>query len=155
MKGLLPVLMMLPVLLLGGFQTNSREYNDRGAFDPMARSLNDKSYGYQIVKDVTGSAPTKLIERFEVRPGDCTAQGGWDDCGADRERSESMQLNRDISIGTTEWYGWQIYVPKEHRDIFPAKVFMGQFFPKGPKPDWMFVNHALLLVQPRPHPFPI
>ena len=97
MKRLVPVLCVLPLLLLGGFETNSREYNDRGAFDPMMRSLNNKSYGYQIVKDVTGSAPTKLIERFEVIAGDCGQQFGNDDCERDRERSELSQKNKILN----------------------------------------------------------
>ena len=106
MKSLVPVLCVLHLLLLGGCQTKSTAYNDRGWFDPMRRSLNNKSYGYQIVEDVTGSAPTKLIERFEVRPGDCAAnRWGWDDCATDRERSELSQKNKDILIGDTEWYG--------------------------------------------------
>ena len=55
------------------------------------RSLPDgaKAYGYQRVP-----APEhpvrygKYPERFEVRPGDCSRRdGGWDDCGNDRERS--------------------------------------------------------------------
>ena len=73
MKRLLEALCVLPLLLLGGCQTTSTQYNDRGWFDPMKRSLNDESYGYQIVENLKGSATTKLIERFEVRPGDCSA----------------------------------------------------------------------------------
>ena len=108
----------------------------------MMRSLNNKSYGYQIVKDVTGLAPTKLIERFEVRPGDCTAQYGYDDCENDRERSELSQKKDSYIInGSTEWYGWYIFVPKGHKFLGPTKVYMGQFHQKGAKPAWMFVNH--------------
>jgi len=142
MKRLLPVLVGFTLLLLlGGCQTTSTQYNDRGWFDPMKRSLNNKSYGYQIVKDVTGSAPTKLIERFEVRPGDCSANiGGWDDCATDRERSEISQENKDIFIGNTEWYGWHLFVPKEHKDIWPTAVYMGQFHQVHAKPAWMFYN---------------
>ena len=147
MKSLVPVLCVLPLLLLGGCRTNSTAYNDRGWFDPMMRSLNHKSYGYQIVEDVTGSAPTKFIERFEVRPGDCAANpGGWDDCTTDRERSELSQKNKDILIGDTEWYGWYLFVPKGHQDIYPANLYMGQFHqwkarPAKARPAWMFQNY--------------
>ena len=143
MRRLLPFLCVLPLLLLGGCQRTSTEYNDRGWFDPMVRSLNNKSYGYQIVKDVTGSAPTKLIERFELRPGDCSANRVWDDCATDRERSELSQIDRDIFIGSTEWYGWYIFVPKEHKVISPP-VYMGQFnqWPATSRPAWMFITNA-------------
>ena len=40
---------------------------------------------YQIVEDLKGSATTKLIERFEVRPGDCSANR-W---GFDFQRKSS------------------------------------------------------------------
>ena len=140
MKRLLPVMCVLPLILFSGCQTMSTAHNDRGWFDPMMRSLNYKSYGYQIVEDVTGSAPTKLIERFEVRPGDCAANRGHDDCTTDRERSELSQENKDILIGDTEWYGWDLFVPKEHEDIWPTPVYMGQFHQRGAKPAWMFYN---------------
>ena len=108
----------------------------------MMRSLNNKSHGYQIVKDVTGSAPTKLIERFEVRPGDCGQQFGKDDCERDRERSELSQKNKDIINGSTEWYGWYIFVPKGHKFLGPTKVTLGQFHQSKARTAWMFHNHA-------------
>ena len=142
MKRLLLVLCFLPLLLLGGCGTTSTAYNDRGWFDPMRRSLNNKSYGYQIVEDVTGSAPTKFIERFEVRPGDCSANaGGWDDCATNRERSELTQVNMDILIGSTEWYGWYIFVPMKHNVISPP-AYMGQFHQYHAQPAWMFITNA-------------
>lgn len=52
---------------------------DRGTFGPFVLSLNDTRHGYQVVRDPTGAAPSKQVERFEVRPGDCNRNGGWDD----------------------------------------------------------------------------
>ena len=82
-KHVLSVYLLLVVILLGGCATV-----DRGNFGPFKRSLNNTSYGYNIIKDFTGTAPTEYIEVFDVRPGDCASDTGWSDCKQDRERSE-------------------------------------------------------------------
>jgi hypothetical protein len=113
---------------------------DRGSFGPFDRSLNSTSHGYSIIEDPTGQAPPKLVERFEVKPGDCGSDDGWSDCTNDRERSEMSQQKPRTPAGTTYWYGWSIYVPMDYQNIFPTKVALGQFHQDKSHPVWMFQN---------------
>ena len=115
---------------------------DRGSFGPFMRSLNNTSYGYAVIEDPTGSAPTELVERFEVRPGDCGSNSGWSDCANDRERSELSEKNKRSTLGTASWYGWSFYVPEDYVNIFPTKVALGQFHQEGSHPVWMFQNSS-------------
>ena len=113
---------------------------DRGSFGPFKRSLNDTSYGYQVVNDPTGTAPSQFVERFEVRPGDCNANTGWNDCKTDRERSELSEKGERNPVGSTYWYGWSIFVPDDYVNIYPTKTALGQFHQEGSHPAWMFQN---------------
>ena len=113
---------------------------DRGNFGPFMRSLNIKIHGYQIVPDPTGSAPTDMIEVFEVRPGDCSANWGWNDCKNDRERSELSEINKSTHSNSEYWYGWYIYFPEDYLNVSPTKVALGQFHQKDSHVVWMFQN---------------
>jgi hypothetical protein len=120
-------------LMLSGCQTI-----DRGSFGFFDRSLNNKSYGYQVVDDPTGTAPTAKVERFEVRRGDCGFDSGWSDCKNDRERSELSQQKPRENPGSSYWYGWSIYFPSDYVTVAPTKVALGQFHQTGAHPVWMF-----------------
>jgi hypothetical protein len=86
-----------------------------------------------------GHGETSL--RFEVRPGDCSrGKHGWNDCDRDRERTELKQKGYQHH-GETWWYGFSLYVPKDHIDIWPAKLSFAQFHQEGAKPAIMFKNH--------------
>ena len=113
---------------------------DRGDFSSFIRSLNVKPYGYTLVEDPTGSAPTKMVERFEVRSGDCHVNGGWSDCERNRERSELWEQGDRSPRGTTAWYGWSFYVPDDWPNIDPTKTVIGQFHQHRAHPIWMFQN---------------
>ena len=113
---------------------------DRGDFGAFMRSLNKKSYGYTVVNDPTGRAPASKVERFEVRPGDCSRNRGWDDCKKDRERSELSERRKSTGHGQEKWYGWSIYVPKDWTNVWPTKVALGQFHQAKSHPIWMFQN---------------
>ncbi|MCF6172431.1 MAG: polysaccharide lyase [Campylobacteraceae bacterium] len=130
------ILGLLFVLLIAGCVTI-----DKGNFGPFKRSLNDKSYGYKISPDITKTAPTKMIEIFEVKPGDCSSNNGWSDCANDRERSE-LSGSKDNYPGSEYWYGWSIYFPKEYKNIYPTKTALGQFHQKHSHPVWMFQNSS-------------
>ena len=114
--------------------------NDYGDFGPFMRSLNNTSYGYQVIPDITDSASTKLIEKFEVRPGDCYWNKGWNDCKKDRERSELSEQKKTTPVGSEAWYGWSIYFPADYPNVFPTKVALGQFHQAYSHPVWMFQN---------------
>ena len=104
----------------------------------MSRSLNTTPHGYTVIEDPTGSAPTEYVERFEVRPGDCSATDGWSDCNNDRERSE-LSAVKD-RLGSSWWYGWSIFIPDDYPIVFPTKTALGQFHQVGSQPAFMFQN---------------
>ena len=109
---------------------------DRGDFGPFDRSLNTTDHGYTVIEDPTGSAPTKMVERFEVRPGDCGEEKGWSggkeigwsDFKTDRERSELAEARRSgrTPAGAIWWYGWSFYVPNEYPNVYPTKVALSK-----------------------------
>jgi hypothetical protein len=127
-------------LMLSGLSACQTVSIDRGDFGDFKRSLNTTDYGYQQVADPTGSAPVDIVERFEVRPGDCFGNDEWSDCEKDRERSELSE--RGVStVGSTYWYGWDIYLPADYPNIYPTKTALGQFHQEnGLAPSWMFQN---------------
>jgi hypothetical protein len=114
---------------------------DRGAFGPFVRSLNTTPHGYAVAPDPTSRAPTALVERFEVRPGDCGREA-WNDCANDRERSELSERGGRSPEGSEAWYGWSVYVPPDWPTVFPAKTALGQFHQEDDHPAWMFQNDA-------------
>ena len=79
-----------------------------------------------------------MIEVFDVRPGDCSWDQGWNDCKNDRERSELSERNKSTYPNSEHWYGWYIYFPDDYINISPAKAVFGQFYQTGAHPVWMF-----------------
>ena len=67
-----------------------------------------RPYSYQVVQDPTGSAPTQLVERFELREGDCFSAS---DCSTDRERAE-ISIADAASYAEEAWYQMYLYVPE-------------------------------------------
>jgi len=104
----------------------STSLNRVGFTSTFERSLNTKSHGYNVIKDPTGSAPSELVERFEVRAGDCSRDSVWSDCENARERSE-IASERMTFIGKEEKYSWYMYVPTDWKDVTPAAAMHGQF----------------------------
>jgi hypothetical protein len=123
--------------------TNPSAVN-RGIFGKAKRSLNKAPHGYTVISDPTTNAPTKLVEVFEVRPGDCYGNpgvNGWNDCEHDRERSELFENNsKPNRHGSEYWYGWSIYFPENYINIYPTKTALGQFHQIDADPIWMFDN---------------
>ncbi|MCR9239683.1 MAG: heparin lyase I family protein [Alphaproteobacteria bacterium] len=86
-----------------------------------------KKHGYKIV---SSPEPVRLGDKaikFEVRPGDCGNNGGWDDCKNDRERHELSQIKTLQKHGDVHWYAWSIYLPTDIEPIYPVRVHLGQF----------------------------
>ena len=130
------ILLMISVVVM----MSSCATIDRGNFGQFKRSLNVKNYGHSVIEDPTGIAPTEYVELFEVRPGDCWYDQGWDDCKNDRERSELTQWSKTTRPGHVYWYGWYVYFPNDYPNIYPTKVAVGQFHQHGSHPVWMFQN---------------
>ena len=78
------------------------------------------------------------IERFEVRPGDCSHNQTFNDCQQDRQRSELSEKYKTTVSGQMFWYRWMIYIPPQFPNVFPTKVTLGQFHQTHAKPAWMF-----------------
>lgn len=107
------------------------------------RSLNIKPYGYTKVSHPHPVRFGEISERFEVRPGDCYWNSGWNDCQNDRERSELSEQAPYSTVGREYWYGWSIFIPKDYPNIYPTKTALGQFHQKQVKsPPVMFQNES-------------
>lgn len=105
-------------------------------FTSFNRSLNDKPWGYQQV-EVDG----RVLDRFEVRPGDCGAHMGWSDCATDRERSEVSQQAPREPVGKQGWYGYSLFLPPDWINVWPTKTALGQFHQENaPGPILMFTQ---------------
>lgn len=132
-------------IMVASFLLTSCVLVNRGSLGMMDRSLNTKSHGYKVIEDHTGNAPTDVIEKFEVRPGDCShGSGGWSDCANDRERSELKEPydRRFTGNGSEQWYGWSIYFPKDYPNVYPTKTALGQFHQHKAHVVWMFQNSS-------------
>jgi len=106
-----------------------------GSFARFDRVENNTTYGYILKRDNTLSAPTRLIEVFELRDGDCISY----DCESDKERSEMMQQPKDNNLGDEYWYGWSIFFPEEYNEIHPASTVLNRFTHKKEEwPLWRF-----------------
>jgi hypothetical protein len=133
--------MITAFLLLFSFVCLGADTNlDRGLFGGFNNSLNNtKPYAYKISKDLTAQAPTKNIEIFELRHGDCFKDKTWNDCINDRERMELKQKNTSLIDHQTHWYGWSFYIPENYQDVSPVKLSIAQFYDEGAaEPVWMF-----------------
>lgn len=75
---------------------------------PGARSLSDTPWGYAIVRDPVRAGHE--AQRFELRAGDCAANGGGDDCTRDRERSE-FRPDAEWVPGSEMWIGFSLLLP--------------------------------------------
>lgn len=79
--------------------------------------INAKDYGCLIV-DKADSHPVwdgNESARFEVRPGDCSADSGFNDCTNDRSRHEIREISTVHTDGSTYVYTTRIYIPTQTR----------------------------------------
>lgn len=93
-----------------------------------ARSLNYKPYGYAITKEIVRAG--RYAQRFEVRAGDCAAEGGWSDCSNDRERSE-IRLKQRWRYGANRWIGFSVYLPADFTTSQKVRTTVGQIHQRG------------------------
>ncbi|MEO2124346.1 MAG: hypothetical protein ABGY10_13625, partial [bacterium] len=96
------------------------------------RFAGDSEWGYSVVPDPTGLGPAEMVERFELRPGDCTSVPPYDDCSLGAERAERAQARRPSeAVAGSQWYRWNIFFPEDFVNTYPAKTRHGQFFDHG------------------------
>ena len=96
------------------------------------RFAGDSEWGHSVVADPTGLAPAEMVERFELRTGDCTSVPPYNDCSLGAERAERAQARRpNESVSGSEWYRWNIFFPEDFVNTYPAKTRHGQFVDHG------------------------
>lgn len=96
------------------------------------RFASDSEWGYSVIPDPTGLGPTEMVERFELRPGDCTSAAPYNDCSLGAERAEQAQTRRPSEpVSGSEWYRWSIFFPEDFVNTYPAKTRHGQFIDHG------------------------
>ena len=83
------------------------------------------------VEDPAGLAPVAVIQRFEVRPGQCISTPPFHDCERGVERAELGQAIVPRGSGDTHWYRWQVFFPNDFVTAYPVRNRHGQFVDYG------------------------
>ena len=83
------------------------------------------------VDDPTGLAPVAVVQRFEVRPGQCISRPPFHDCERGVERAELRQAIVPRASGETHWYRWQVFFPNDFVTAYPVRNRHGQFVDYG------------------------
>ena len=155
----------------GGFFDDDRNYNGESGFiDPdltnvelfVTHPIGAKDWHCDVVSDETMHPiyDGEKSFRFELRPGECTRNDGWDDCPNDRSRTEMTTLwtpdNYDQALTVVEY---NIFIPEQTTPFsagLPVTHF-GQMYLKGSEgetlsiarlivySDWIYEDSPLLL----------
>ena len=117
---------------------------DQGIISDRSRNTisHKKPYGYQVVTKPFPVREGEYAERFEVRPGDCGAGGGWSDCKTSRERWEIHEDRNkpgksDPYSKGKAWYTFSIFFPQDYPIIAPSSVTHVQWKEQTPDGDSM------------------
>ena len=103
------------------------------------RNLNSTAWGYTQAEDPFESGSDSMVERFELRMGDCDRNEHTDDCSSKQERIELVEFDRpDITPKGDVWYRWKMYFPENYRIIYPAKTYHVRFVENAEKIAWSF-----------------
>ena len=96
------------------------------------RFLTDKVWAVTEVGDPTGLASDPIVQRFELRPGDCLSEPPFNDCENSVERAELAQdTNPPSSSSDAYWYRWEVFFPEDFKGSYPARNRHGQFIDKA------------------------
>ncbi len=96
------------------------------------RFVTDKEWAVTEVEDPTGLASDPIVQRFELRPGDCLSEPPYNDCENSVERAEVAQDSNVPSSSSQEyWYRWKVFFPEDFEGSYPARNRHGQFIDKG------------------------
>ena len=96
------------------------------------RFLTDKEWAVTEVEDPTGLASDPIVQRFELRPGDCLSEPPFNDCENSVERAEVAQdSNVPRSSSQEYWYRWRVFFPENFEGSYPARNRHGQFIDKS------------------------
>ena len=90
------------------------------------QTINASTWGCLIVNKSDGQPVFDGNQslRFEVRPGDCNSNSGWDDCVNDRSRWElqSYDLKGASTQGKIITYQYYVYVPYQPQILPPTRT---------------------------------
>ena len=102
--------------------------------------LTGSDWAVSEVADPTGLAPEPLVERFELRAGDCISKPPYDDCSSGVERAELAQKVASPGPSLQEyWYRWKVFFPEEFVSTYPARNRHGQFIDQATgESGWVF-----------------
>ena len=126
------------VLVLAGLVALPIHANSDLPFD-WFRNLNSTAWGYTQAEDPSEYGSGGLVERFELRMGDCDKNEHVDDCKSNQERIELIELDRPADpLNGEVWYRWKMYFPEGYRNIYPAKTHHVRFVERDDKIVWSF-----------------
>ena len=91
----------------------------------------DADWAVTEVSDPTGLAPVGVVQRFEVRPGQCVSQPPFHDCERGIERAELGQALAPRGSADSHWYRWQVFFPQDFETAYPVRNRHGQFVDHG------------------------
>lgn len=121
----------IPTMVLGLLTAISLAGCASTGLSGVHRSLSTTPWGYQVV-----GAPHPIYlgsksQRFEVRPGDCSSNPGWNDCKTDRERSEVTADSARFGPGSSTWISFMIFLPKDFVTSQTVNADLGQIHMRG------------------------
>ncbi len=103
------------------------------------RNLNSTVWGYTQIEDPSESGSDRMVEKFELRMGDCDRNKHEDDCNSNQERIELVEFDRRvIPLDGEVWYRWDMYFPESYRIIYPAKTYHIRFIENPEAIVWSF-----------------
>lgn len=93
--------------------------------------LTEANWAVTEINDPTGLAPASVVQRFELRPGDCVSKPPFNDCQQGIERAELGQTAASEAPSEVSWYRWKIFFPQNYESAYPARSRHGQFIDRG------------------------
>ena len=93
--------------------------------------LTEADWAVTEVNDPTGLAPAAVVQRFELRPGDCVSRPPFNDCEQGIERAELGETAASVVTSEVSWYRWKIFFPQDYESAYPARNRHGQFIDQG------------------------
>ena len=93
--------------------------------------LTEADWAVTEINDPTGLAPAAVVQRFELRPGDCVSKPPFNDCEQGVERAELGQTAASEAPSEASWYRWKVFFPKDYESAYPARNRHGQFVDLG------------------------
>ena len=133
----LPLKIMLAVKLILPGLVGLPAFADSDLPFSWIRNLNTTAWGYIEAEDPSEYGSSGVVERFELRTGDCSRNEREDDCKSDQERVELIELDQStLPLNGEIWYRWKMYFPDDYTITYPAKTYHFRFIERGGEVNW-------------------